>query len=96
MSDNFQVYNPGLDEDHAQLLGITNSVRRVVEDLNNVLAHLPNATQNSGVAPWSGLQNEWNTAYWDMNAQLASIHSGSVGAHEAYKAGDCQAYRAML
>jgi hypothetical protein len=95
MSDNFRVNNPGVQEAHDRLDFLTAQAGRVVEDLNRYLAQMPNATENSGMWPWSDLQNDWNRAYSDMRIELGVIHAGSVGAHNCYKDGDAQSVRIM-
>ncbi len=92
MSD-FQVNNPGLDEDHAQLNKYIDQGVKVVEDLNPVLNRMFEAVESSGVPLWHQLRVRWNTHYNEMMRELGGIGNASQKAHHEFVNGDNNAAR---
>ncbi len=95
MSDNFIVNNPGLQEANDELRTAVTTTGTILEDLNQVLARMASATQNSAVPLWSDLQNKWNGDYQYMAERLQTGHQASVNAHQMYLDGDQTSVRIM-
>jgi hypothetical protein len=93
MSDDFQVNNPGLDADHAQLSQLIDRGVRIVEDLNPILNRMFIAVESSGVPLWQDLRLRWNTNYNEMMLELGGVGNASRNAHEQFMTGDNNAAR---
>ena len=94
-SDDFVVNNSGLAEANAELHAAVGVAGDIVDRLNQDLARMSTATQNSSLPLWQDLQTKWNGDYNLMVMQLEHGHRASVDAHEWYQNGDLQSVRIM-
>ena len=88
MSDDFQLNNPGLEGDHAQLSQLIDKGVRIVEDLNPVLNRMFDAVQSSGVPLWHELRLRWTAHYNEMMRELKGVGDASRNAHDEILTGD--------
>jgi hypothetical protein len=93
MSEDFQVNNPALESDHAQLNKLIGDGVRIVEDLNPVLNRMFTAVESSGVPLWHDLRLRWNAHYNEMMRELGGIGNASQNAHQEIVNGDANAAR---
>jgi uncharacterized protein YukE len=84
MSDEFTVNNPGMTGVTDDLARYVSQVLETLDQVNQTLARLPEATSNSGVAPWQEQQGQWNGAAADMYDQLTGLHVATLNSHQAY------------
>ncbi|RFS45563.1 hypothetical protein [Micromonospora craniellae] len=96
MSNDFLVQNSLAAELNAELRVVVQDIGVIIDDVNRVLATMPEAAQTDALSPWADLKNAWTGLYADMQMATGTALVASSNAHEAYKWGNSQSVRAML
>ena len=94
-TDAWKVNNPGTEAFNDLMVSAVQTCRNILDEVERVLATMPESAQTTGLVPWSDLRTQWNALYDNMARQLGNSSTAGQGAHEAVKWGDRQSYRIM-
>jgi hypothetical protein len=94
-TDSWKVNNPGTEAFNELMVSAVQSCRAILDEVERVLATMPESAQATGLALWSDLRTQWNALYNNMATRLHNDSIAGQGAHEAVKWGDRQSVRIM-
>jgi len=89
----FTVDHSAYEASNTTLLGYVNSMGDILNDLNRVLGRMDEAVEGKALPLWADLQRQWDSAYVQMNQELAQGHAASVKVADTYAEGDSQGAR---
>lgn len=95
-TDAWLVNNPQVQEFNALMAQAVANCRRILDDVETVLARMPQAAQTSALSPWADLKAQWNARYNNLLINLGGTAKAGEASHDAYKWGNSQSVRAML
>jgi uncharacterized protein YukE len=79
-------------------MGLAQQVQQldvIMEDLNNTLNHIAQASNGKATPLWQEQQSSWNRAYAEMKMQLNLHTNSSINVAQTFQDGDNNGARAM-
>jgi uncharacterized protein YukE len=92
----FDVNHNGYLEVNEQLYQHVGTLGTIINDLNQALRNIPDASRGQSTPIWLEHQTRWNAAYEDMTQRINATTVSSVNVHEMFKGGDNTGARIML
>jgi uncharacterized protein YukE len=91
------TFNHGNYADAASTIGAhLGRVSQILDDLNGVVAPLPDAAPGGAIAPWKERQMRWTATYQDAVDQLNQRHSSINEIGDIFHGGDQQTTNIMM
>lgn len=88
MADHFAVNHAGYSEANMGLAQQVHNLDTIMEDLNNTLNHIAQASNGRATPLWQEQQSAWNRAYAEMKMQLNSHTQSSFNVAQTFQDGD--------
>jgi uncharacterized protein YukE len=95
MADQFYVNHGNYSDVNSGLAGQVAHMDTIMDDLNQTLSRIEQATGGQATPLWEEQQNTWNRSYADMKQQLNLHTMSSMRVAETFKEGDNNGARAM-
>jgi uncharacterized protein YukE len=95
MADQFTVNHGNYSDVNAGLVNQIVRMDTIMDDLNQTLARIGQASQGKATPLWEEQQNTWNRSYAEMKTQLNGHTQSSINVAETFHQGDDQGARVM-
>jgi|tagenome__1003787_1003787.scaffolds.fasta_scaffold20929036_3 hypothetical protein len=95
MADQFTVNHGNYGDVNAGLVNQIVRMDTIMDDLNQTLSRIGQASQSKATPLWEEQQNTWNRSYAEMKMQLNGHTQSSINVAETFQQGDDQGARVM-
>lgn len=95
MADQFTVNHGNYSDVNAGLVNQIVRMDTIMDDLNQTLSRISQASQSKATPLWEEQQTTWNRSYTEMKTQLNTHTQSSINVAETFQQGDDQGARVM-